>query len=196
MWTVKQLFDFGLEKKREGNFLEAIKIYNQVKELDPNEPSIYMALGKIYYLNNQREESMENYLLALQLNMFHFASRNGIKGYEIESIKVDLLQQFFNTNIHLAHAYFDLDREAKDHFALMLSNGSLTGSRYSIVDAKEILEYEISLYRYGLAGGGIKNEPKEINVTYNINFNELYKILGERVAMEYFNWAWLKTLLD
>lgn len=68
---VNNLIDLGVSEKRDGNYESALKCYNRAKELDEYNPNVYDALGKIYYILNQYDEAIKNFLIAATISSNH-----------------------------------------------------------------------------------------------------------------------------
>lgn len=184
---IRDIVNLAVAKKREGKFKEAIQLYEKALQIDSEEAIIYTSLAKSQYLNNQREDSLNNYITGLGISIISYANENGYSKSNIrnDNMRRELVSSFFSTTGHLAHAYIDLDKECIESLVDSLTQARSSLSRKQI---QQIVNYEISNYRFGLAGGGIENEPEYHGIAHDLSFFEIYKHYGEGLAMHYLNW--------
>ncbi|HET6466654.1 MAG TPA: tetratricopeptide repeat protein [Nitrospiria bacterium] len=64
-WPV--LFSLALQKKREGNYSEALEQYQRLQKLEPNRSIILNNLGNVYFLLHRNDEAMAVYKLSLAM---------------------------------------------------------------------------------------------------------------------------------
>lgn len=57
---VEELIKAGVNKKREGSFKDAIKLYEKALEIDRSRAIIYTSLAKSLYLDNKRDMAIHN----------------------------------------------------------------------------------------------------------------------------------------
>jgi len=84
-WPV--LFSLALQKKREGNYAEALEGYQQLLKLEPDRSIILNNLGNVYFLMQRNEEAMASYKLALGKN-----SKNAASHYNLGLVYRELLR--------------------------------------------------------------------------------------------------------
>ncbi|MBI3597744.1 MAG: tetratricopeptide repeat protein [Nitrospirae bacterium] len=65
-WPV--LFSVALEKKREGNYAEALERYQQLLKLEPDRSIILNNMGNVYFLMQRHDEAMAFYKLSITKN--------------------------------------------------------------------------------------------------------------------------------
>jgi len=65
-WTV--LFSVALQKKREGNYAEALERYQQLQKLEPDRSIILNNMGNVYFLMQRNEDAMAFYKLSIVKN--------------------------------------------------------------------------------------------------------------------------------
>lgn len=195
MSSAMDLTNSAVSKKREGKFKEAIQFYEKALQIDNQSSIIYTSLAKSLYLDNQRDSSINNYIIGLSLSIIDYANQNGYKKSDIknEHVRNNLVSSFFSTNGHLAHAYIDLD---KNEIENLIDNITQAEPSLNKTQIQQIVNYEISNYRFGLAGGGLKNEPNYHNIDHDLAFLEIYKNYGERIAMHFINWDTISNLLN
>ena len=184
---VEELIKAGVNKKREGSFKDAIKLYEKALEIDRSRAIIYTSFAKSLYLDNKRDMAIHNYIIGLSISIIYYANQHGYEQSDIENEHVQnhLVSKFFSTNRHLAHAYIDLYPTQIENLIKNIEqeNSSLTRSQ-----VQQIVNYEISNYRFGLAGGGLKDEPSHHDIDHNLNFIHIYQKCGEKIAMDYIDW--------
>jgi tetratricopeptide (TPR) repeat protein len=65
-WPV--LFSLALQKKREGNYAEALERYQEVQKLEPDRSIILNNMGNVYFLMQRHEEAVASYKLSIGMN--------------------------------------------------------------------------------------------------------------------------------
>lgn len=71
-WPV--LFSVALQKKREGNYAEALERYEQLQKLEPDRSIILNNMGNVYFLMKRNEDAMAFYKLSIGKNPLDAAS--------------------------------------------------------------------------------------------------------------------------
>ena len=179
--------NLGLVNYEMGKIAEAQKLYEKALEIDRSRAIIYRSLAKSLYLDNKRDMAIHNYIIGLSISIIYYANQHGYEQSDIENEHVQnhLVSRFFSTNRHLAHAYIDLYPTQIENLIKNIEqeNSSLTRSQ-----VQQIVNYEISNYRFGLAGGGLKDEPSHHDIDHNLNFIHIYQKCGEKIAMDYIDW--------
>jgi hypothetical protein len=66
--NIKALLKVGSQFKKEGKLDEALAVYQQATELNPNFSWLYQALGEIYAIQERWEEALSVYQKAVELN--------------------------------------------------------------------------------------------------------------------------------
>lgn len=195
MDSIRDIANLAVSKKREGKFKEAIQLYEKALKIDDEDAIIYTSLAKSLYLDNQGHNAVSHYIVGLSLSIIHYANENGYSKSDIanENVRNHLVSSFFSTTGHLAHAYIDLDESRVEIF---IDNITQSQSSLSKKQIQQIVNYAISDYRFGLAGGGIKNEPNYHGIANNLSFPEIYKNYGERMAVQMLNWDHISNSLN
>lgn len=195
MSSAMDLVDIAVSKKRQGLFKQAIQFYEKALELDRQSSIIYTSLAKSLYLDKQRDRAVISYLMGLKISIIEYAQKISLDSDSVkrESIQRELVSLFFSTNRHLAHAYIDLCETSIENLILNIADEEPYLSEAKI---RNIVNYEILNYRFGLAGGGIDAEPDYHDIQNDINFVQIYQNYGETVAIRHIDWNEIAKILE
>lgn len=68
MDKVKELINLGVEEKRRGNYVPALRYYNEALQIDKSNPEIYNAMGKTNFILGEYENAFSNFIEAAMLS--------------------------------------------------------------------------------------------------------------------------------
>src|SRR5690606_8802903 len=68
MDKVKELINLGVEEKRRGNYVPALRYYNEALKIDKRNPEIYNAMGKTNFILGEYENAFSNFIEAAMLS--------------------------------------------------------------------------------------------------------------------------------
>lgn len=195
MNSIRDIANLAVAKKREGKFKEAIQLYQKALEIDDEDAIIYISLAKSLYLDNQRQNALDHYIIGLSLSIIDYANENGFAPSDVakEKARVFLVENFFSTTSHLAHAYIDLDQNVLEHLA---QNFAQSQSSLNIDQIRKIVNYTIADYRFVLAGGGVENQPKHHGIDHDLYILDNYSTNGKIMAMRMLNWEHISNSLS
>ncbi|MCB0170066.1 MAG: tetratricopeptide repeat protein [Anaerolineae bacterium] len=181
---VTNLLDRGVEKKKNGDYHKAKRLYEIAIKIEPTRRMSFYSMAKISYLMNERLTSIINYLRAGHLLIYDQVrafSNPGLRltiEQQLRQYPKDLLSDFHSvhqyaplllldvdSSCHLAHALVDLDEE------------------YS--KPKQLLHYINNRYRVALAGksGGLDDNIED----------EYYFPIGVRFLLEHLQWEQIES---
>ena len=181
MWLSK-----GVQLKREGKLLEALKCYVEAMKVDSSNSAIYTSTAKVFYLLNKRDDAIMCYSTGIYLAIK--ANRQVILSiYDISNKegRLDLLDEFFNSTYHAGHAFIDLDSEQVNILGLAIEykNPHLTKQQ-----VKDIIIYNIKSYIHDVSGEFCP-APEKIQVPeYDFDFDGFYTYLGKQACMQNIDW--------
>lgn len=185
----------GVELKRQGKFQEAILAYQEALPLAHNDEIIetYKAMGKAYFLLDDTTNAINYYVYALNASI-GIRIANEQFSVDTENDKLDILNQYFDTLIHVGHALVAHSDDLLMRFAIQLYGMLMPEIRNcNILDFKKYLENELMDYKVRLSGG-VLSHPIGFNhhlrnpIPQSYDFNQLYMSYACTIVINLVNW--------
>jgi len=160
------IYKEALALKKKGLYIESLSEYGKILQIDKYDYFAYQGIAKIYFLLNDKDASVRNYLIAIHLQMLDDQERSMKDDTEASEIKemlsvipdeiqktlltVDSLAVFLylndNSSLHIAHALNDLVKSKYPPSAHKKKYSSaLAGNDVEIT--KKYLEIENNFYK-------------------------------------------------
>lgn len=184
--NVNDLINKGVESKRQGKLLEALDYYSQALKLQPYNSVIYTSMGKVYFLLTKRQEACFMYRLGVQFAILEHKDKL-LSHYNIktEAGRLELLEEFFNSTYHAAHAFIDLDEE---QISYVINNVKKQNPHLNHSQVMELMEYVIKAYTSSISGGLIPEPSMPRIPKWNTNFDNMYGYLGRLLLEDNIDW--------
>ena len=201
---VEQLLDLGVQKKREGKYGEAIRLYMTAIDTESRKSISYYSLAKTLYLSKGKELAVLDYLRSTHLELREYWRKirtNDPNLHQVEMfmrpISGDLHISYdqihpaakyllldINTTKHLGHALLDFEWRKDFHSKAVDLQIKKMIRRYYIK-----LPMHISKYRRGLAGKSVFSYDQDID-------NQLYIPIARDFLLKKISWQQLETSED
>jgi len=197
-----QILNQGVQMKRERRYVEAVSLYMQAIELAPTEAICYYSLAKTYYLINQWELSVLNYLRSKHQELRetwkkyiadpHFSQlANTVR----ETTSQDTLT--FLDAIHPIAFFMLLDSNTSNHLghALLDANWQNSESNQEIqnilIKFRKKLPEHINHYHRSLAGESISSDKNDMDIE-----EQVYVPIGKEFILRNLHWRKLDSSDD
>jgi tetratricopeptide (TPR) repeat protein len=141
-WPV--LFSVALQKKREGNYADALEKYQQVQNLEPERSIILNNIGNIYFLMQRHEEAVGFYKQSILKNPEDAASHYNLSLVYRELLRFNEAEQEFEAaeriNLSLIRSYPGMGPMDELFSKATLWKAAFSNSPSKEADSKKLFE--------------------------------------------------------